>query len=152
MAEINVGEILEALNNKSDIDLNNLNGTGTEKFDGKWIAIPEDKMIISTATAIGVYEKDLSDILPNDGYEYDVLTLLDGYWSTGATCHAHITTSIFSNASLLNLNCNSATARGADTAGIPVGIDRTMTLHITNNAFEVLNLAIFGYRRIGNRG
>ena len=38
MVEINIREIVEALNGKSDIDLNNLNNLGAKKFYGGVLA------------------------------------------------------------------------------------------------------------------
>ncbi len=76
MAEINVGEISEALNNKSDIDLNNLNGTGTEKFDDEWTYLTNYIRIFTQVTPPvdgSVLTYDLSTYLPNDGAIYECL-------------------------------------------------------------------------------
>lgn len=86
MAEINVGEISEALNNKSDIDLNNLNGTGAEKFDGEWTYLTNSIRIFEKVTPPvdgSVLTYDLSTYLPNDGAIYECL--FNGMCFTGIT-------------------------------------------------------------------
>lgn len=65
MAEINIGAITEALNNKSDIDLNNLNSKGQEKLDGEWVIINWIELFNGTLTTTGTV-LDLSSILPTD--------------------------------------------------------------------------------------
>ena len=134
----------ELFNNKAD----------KTELDGKLYVVPDELISLSKATAIGVYEKDLSNIIPNDGYEYEMELLLDGIWSTGLTCHADIKTSILSNEAYppMFINVNSSTVRMTQTATVPIGVDRTLTLTISNAAFNTFNLNIFTYRRIGNRG
>ena len=42
----------------------------TTKIDGQWVSSTKT---LSTATAVGTYTIDLSDYLPNDNYNYEVL-------------------------------------------------------------------------------
>ena len=134
----------ELFNNKAD----------KTELDGELGIVPDELISLSKATAIGVYEKDLSNIIPNDGYEYEMELLLDGIWSTGGTCHADIKTSILSNETYppMYINVNSATVRMTQRATVPIGVDRILTLTISNAAFNTFNLNILTYRRIGNRG
>ena len=60
---INAGRIEEIKANKTDVD-------------GRWTF---KRKILSQATALGNYTYDLSDYLPNDGYEYEVQFEAAGY-------------------------------------------------------------------------
>ena len=71
MVEINIGEITEALNNKSDIDLNNLNSKGQEKLAGEYVQV--NLTLLSQMNLHGTENLtlDLSEYLPQDNNLYE---------------------------------------------------------------------------------
>ena len=156
MAEINIGAITEALNNKSDIDLNNLNSEGQEKLDGEWVTPLEYNPIIENINlnSSTYLELDLTELLPKDNNIYECI--ISGTVTTGSTSgnNAYI--------SLKQLNNNSnwfdvcrAQTRSSSTVGsigsciMPIGIDRKITLYRSTSLHgTVNNIKLNSYKKV----
>lgn len=155
MAEINIGAITEALNNKSDIDLNNLNSTGQEKFDGGWVGIPSAivaENVTPSSTDDIVY--DISNILPNDNYLYEVY--LAGQVQTNGASGSIV--SLIAGSSIIPSGLyvvliNTRTSSVVYSSGcaiLPIGVDRTLFIAKTRNSTgKIIDLKIVAYRRLG---
>ena len=161
MAEINVGGISEALNNKSDIDLNNLNGTGAEKFDGEWTYLTNYIRIFEAVTPPvdgAVLTYDLSTYLPSDGAIYECF--LNGMCFTGK--QSGDTIGLFLATDLIPepttnfvVVCAIKTKTSSDlynrsSSILAVGTGRTLILvGSTNNRNGNVTCDLIAYRRLG---
>lgn len=66
--QVDIDEIATDLNGKADVDGSNMVNS-VKKFDGQWVS---SSLKVIEVSAIGTYEVDLSNYLPNDGYSYEV--------------------------------------------------------------------------------
>ena len=57
----------EQLANKADIDLNNLNSTGVEKFDSPWVSCNEYQIFSNVGLSSSTYSEYTLDFLPDNG-------------------------------------------------------------------------------------
>lgn len=157
MAEINIGAITEALNNKSDIDLNNLNSTGSEKFDGEWV-YPENtpslvaEMSLNSSTHL---ELDLTEVLPQDNNIYECI--LSSGCLTGSTNGNYINIAV--NAStmpsdrFINIcGCQTRSSSAVATVGsttIIIGVDRKLIVRRSTNFNGNLQyIYVIAYRKV----
>lgn len=160
MAEINVGEICEALNNKADIDLNNLNSSGTEKFDGQWVGIPQEEIVVITEnlqpSATTKFEFDVSNTIPNDDYCYDII--INGLVRTSSASGA---VALYVGSTIAPQGLNLAYAQpitssigyGMGNGVLPISTDRKLYVLTTGNTNGVIqSLWISAYRRLGKIG
>lgn len=86
MAEINIGEITEALNNKLDLDLGNIDDN-ENKLDGEWVYLSPELAIATSVSVKGEVplELDLTDFLPKDDNIYECI--LSASVKTGTTAN-----------------------------------------------------------------
>ncbi len=122
-----------------------------DRFDGQWVA---KEQVLSTATAVGTYTIDLSDYLPNDNYNYEIL--INGRLGAVTNSAGHITSSYITEISgkaLINsFYIGSARSDGMDSYCFSIPIlssNRNFKYRIVtlkqNNA--IMNAMM--YRRIG---
>lgn len=150
--EFDIDAIATDLNNKTDRDLENVSdNTSCIAIDGQWV---NSLLLITgstTSIAVGSYSFSLSEYLPNDNYNYEVMFHL--YTTANATTAATVTTDIFT----IHASASYAQASYSSSGGtrqvndfiLPVGTNRTVNLEIVTNDFTTLHLRAFGYRRIG---
>lgn len=134
---LDVGAVTETLANKVDIN--------SKVIGGQWV---ESKLQLSTATT-KEQTIDLSDYLPKDGFQYEVLFNVCGYATSEyygslgtdliTTENTHIDRVLWSSSNSRH-NCN--------TFMRPVGLGRYVKW-IASNAFASLYISALGYRRIG---
>ena len=112
--------------------------------DGQWV---KKIIMLSTATAAGTYELDLSTLLPNDDYSYEVII---GYAFADSDTR---TIDIYSNlipqgtAPLARITSGGTQANGRTI--IPVGVDRILYLSISGAIDSNFGVEMLAYRRIG---
>ena len=134
---LNVGEITESLAGKVDINSN--------VIDGQWVA---SELELSTATAIGTYEIDLSSYLPNDLYNYEVLV---SHYQTSSASTGSITniwTDYLPNPISYTLTSTS-TVNSGNTFIAVIGGGRTISKDISSATSTKNILKAHAYRRIG---
>lgn len=135
-------------------DASNLTATGKKVFDGQWIC-PNDAIVLESSTAAVTNGKnyDLSKLLPEDNYIYEIM--LRGWANTsattGATHNLSIKTDILKNQAYLCGSKAYTNTAGTDvgTITIPIGTARTLTLQPYPANTGTYGLAIIAYRRIG---
>lgn len=118
-----------------------------ERFDGQWVS---KQMTLSTATAVGTYEIDLSDYLPNDNYNYEVQFIHTGGKSdTSGSLNGTIYSDLFpicQNALTIRL---STYTRGSS-CGVILPVKQKVHMQIYQSVKDAnLTLVAIGYRRIG---
>lgn len=150
--DINVGAISEALNSKVDINCNNIDNQGEKRFDGQWIS---KILALSTATAMGTYNLDLSNYLPNDNYLYEI-SLNINCSSSSDTSVLTISSSVLPSGSTgaaesyYTIMCNASSTYGLNRFNLPIGNDKILTVIISGNSFSKrCIITALGYRRLG---
>lgn len=154
MAEINIGEITEALNNKSDIDLNNLNSTGAEKLDGEWVQVNLNLLSQTNLHSIEDLTIDLSEYLPQDNNLYECtfsMTLQTGT-TNGNYCSIQITNE-FGNKYLLcgAVNRSANYELSYSTATLLIGTSRIINIRRDDNnswVGQINELNFLTYRKV----
>ena len=144
------------MNNKSDIDLNNLNSKGQEKLDGEWVypeSIPSlvAEMSLNSSTNL---ELDLTEILPKDNNIYECV--LSSGCLTGSTNGNYINIAV--NASTMPsdrfINICGCVARGGSVATVGsttiiIGMDRKLIVRrSTNFNGNIQYLYVIAYRKV----
>ena len=117
------------------------------RADGQWI---ENKIELSTATAIGTYTLDLSDWLPNDGYNYEVLFYGDLGNTTANVPAVNFGTDIVTPMKVcVCKGTGSGSFRTAWNVILPVGLGRSATYQIETS--KATSGAVWAkmYRRLG---
>ena len=118
--------------------------------DGQWVTKSLDLMTSFPASSIQSF--DLSEYLPNDGYNYEVM--ITGFGATGASSGQYL--SIFAHSDiLLQKTCifraitrTSSTAFGGGTVVIPA--QKTILIENNGDASSGTNrLTLVAYRRLG---
>lgn len=133
--------IEEQLTNKVDIN--------SKVIDGQWVNKP---IVLSTSTATGTYNLDLSSYLPNDNYKYDVIFNIKVFRNAVGSSYVYFYTNTINTPTehgynIVDIGENS---RGASNRFIyPIDIDRQVKLVITTNAMLELSLTAIAYRRLG---
>lgn len=144
-----MGEIYGMIDKKTDKSI----------FDGQWIS-----SVYNVAESAAVRKTDqtfsLSDYLPDDGYNYEVIVYASCATgdASGNYAHVSIKTDIISageNASPQKIcqaytRANNATASEGSTITV-IGVGRTLTVYgyDSPNHTGTYNLGLLGYRRIG---
>lgn len=150
--EVNLGQMGEALNNKADIDLNNLSEIGKEKFDGQWVAAN-----ITVASSVKITENktyDLSSYLPDDEYNYELLLDVNGTTDTINASYADVFITndlgiIYKITRTQTRTTNYSMIWGAGCIAA-VGSGRYLTLcRGGSHDYYLSSLDIRGYRRLG---
>lgn len=157
MAEINIGAITEALNNKSDIDLNNLNSIGQEKLDGEWVVMPDFTPVVQNLSmnSSTYLELDLTDFLPKDNYTYEcnLSATITTTSTSGNAIYVSLATPQSPNNWFDLCQVRTRTSSVMNAMGssiIPVGTDRKIILYRGTNINGTLNsLKLNAYRRLG---
>jgi hypothetical protein len=129
-------------------------------IDGQWVILGNNNIRISTATTFGNYTYNINNILPNDGYNYEVKILIYGQNATtnssniGVAVSGLVMPNSLYNAGEVILVTDGA-AQAASTCGnIIVNASRNVYVYISgsneeNNYFSELGISIMGYRRLG---
>ncbi len=142
-----------ALSGLADYNLSNLTATGKNVIDGQWVSSYNVLASNVSAPKKTNLEYDLSTILPNDSYNYEVM--LTGRATTGSTsgnvCLISITTSIISSGAYLvgtqTKASGSVNAYGSNIC--PIGLDRKITISAVSSNSGTFSLYASAYRRIG---
>lgn len=119
--------------------------TSLTNFDGQWVNVGGNHL--NTSTAVGTYTADLSEILPSDGYDYELLVgvTVNGQQSTFSA------TWVGSDiCGLMQVGgCSGSTADSINTFIIPVGQGRYLTKEVRQVAPSNCYLTLWAYRRLG---
>ena len=146
-----------SLQGKANTDLSNLSDSGKKVIDGQWVAKTQT---LSTATAVGTYEIDLSTYLPNDNYNYDINVHFAGYRNSGDT-NSNISISSEPINTVYDLNnlpssmfaFSSFDGNHAEcgnfSAILHIGTNRKFYFNIVQAALKMGGLYAYAYRRIG---
>lgn len=125
--------------------------------DGQWVAV--NKTLFSKKSwAVDSNEitYSLNDIIPNDGYNYEVL--VSGHGNTGTTAGSQFTcamrSSFVGSSGLVLYRCQTRTNSNIASGGcgiIPIGLDRNITILMTVAGSATGNTYgyVEAYRRIG---
>lgn len=143
--EVNLGQISEVLNDKVD----------KMDVDGQWKTL--DVELISKFTTDMNVDIDLSEYIPNDGYNYEIL--LDAMGVTGATSGNYLSVVVKSSILMGDITLfraitrTSSSAYGGGNGILPIGTDRKITITNFGNASSTAsssnNVKIRAYRRLG---
>lgn len=115
--------------------------------DGQWVNA--GGIVISTNTAVGTYTLDLSEILPNDSYNYEILLTCFGYGTQSSIAASRVSSEIITTA-INGTRCNTNVRQNDNTFSFPVGTGRYITLEITGTAFsDTHEVTLWAYRRLG---
>ena len=111
--------------------------------DGQWVS---KEVTLSEVIAVGDYEIDLSEYLPNDGYSYEIL--LSAYLTKSGTNK----TLVYVGSDLINSTLATHVTQygevGVNIFSIPLKL-RKLTYKITNQKPTTQRLLALGYRRVG---
>lgn len=148
-------EFQAALSGKADTNLSNVANTATKSIDGQWVN--STLTIIGTATTINASsynDYDLSNYLPNDTYNYELLGYISA--NTGSTSGDGLDIYIASPGLLDNVRvCRTITRTSSSswTSGcfvVPSGTQRKIRMGtFTSNNCTVNFFRIIAYRRMG---
>lgn len=116
------------------------------KVDGQWVS---SDLVASTSTSKGVYEIDLSNYLPNDGCNYEVLIKGEGVRSGSGAAKGYVYSSIILKSTRADFRAGAGGVVTSNSFMTVIGADRKMFLAIENNGFEDLDINAVAYRRIG---
>lgn len=131
-------------------DLNRKVNINSDVIDGQWV---NNQIVVSTSATTTLTQHDLSDYLPDDNYNYEVIINLYGQNSSNVA--VAIGTDIIDNADVSNvdsglfqLRVSSATTQSVNTFVMPVGHSRYLT-SIASAKPAIYCLSVLAYRRIG---
>lgn len=143
--------VYDELTDKADTDLSNLSSTGQKVIDGQWVQ-SFITLMNSNGTKNGV-QVDLSNYLPNDGYNYDVKFSLRGY-DDDSSYYYHIETDIFDdgdtstgNSNYLQLQGGTYSRQNVNIFDLPVGTGRYIKVY--GSGADNIFIYALGYRRLG---
>lgn len=138
-----------SLQGKANIDGSNWNSS-VKNVDSAFVT---KVLTLSTSTAIGTYEIDLSDYLPNDGYVYEIELRGYAYRTGSSSGFCFLSSTLCPADTSENYDHFASSANGVISKGnwcrIFVGSDRKMTKIIRDEAFSACVVNAIGYRRIG---
>jgi hypothetical protein len=118
-----------------------------DMVDGPWV---QAYLSLGTTTAIGEYTLDLSDHLPNDGYQYEVMFAGNATNNTTEIPSLSIKTDLTGYSMVCIIKGDGAgTFSNAWNIILPVGTGRTVSFKIQNKAFNYCNKFVHSYRRMG---
>lgn len=128
----------------SDIQTSLSNKADKTDVDGQWVY---KSVNLSNNYSNGTTVVDLSDELPNDGYNYEILISCGAQGKNQAiTSQVFFTSSIIENITAIGLSGSSVYQ--FNTFNIPVGTDRTLSITKTGQ-FVGIWVDMYGYRRLG---
>lgn len=144
---ISISENIISTVNRADTDLSNITDTGKKLIDGQWVA---KEQVLSTATAIGTYEIDLSEYLPNDNYNYEVQFSIQGYGAGGDGINVRLKTDFYSSYfNVIRAGTGSGARRNLIFNLIVPSTSRKVYFTIEIYKASSFNLSMWAYRRIG---
>ena len=131
----------------------------TTKIDGQWVS---STRTLSTATAVGTYTIDLSDYLPNDNYNYEVIIHFFGFRNSGdtntqiAVSNQYYSTEIGDTFDLLNTLYATAhfdgnhAESGSFSTNMIITSNKNFYFYVRKSALKACMLNALAYRRIGS--
>lgn len=152
--QVDIDEIATDLNGKADVDLSNLTSTGQNVIDGQWVSstlVLENGTIITTTTSTGQdFSYDLSNYLPNDGREYEILLNVELNGNTNLGFYIIYAGVTDGTGATMCKNYNSVgICVMAGNSIIPLKTNRTLYISLVNTGQATLWWSVLGYRRIG---
>lgn len=132
-------EVMESLSNKVDINSN--------VIDGQWVSANNIEIFSTTAT--GTYTIDLSTVLPNDNYTYEVLLAgVTNDTATGTYCQVNLTDSV---STMVVGRIGTYSRNSCIQSLVIINNTRQLSVEILNNALDdwLEPLSVRAYRRIG---
>ena len=114
--------------------------------DGQWVA---KDVLLSTDFTKGTTSIDLSEYLPNDEYDYEVMVIFAYLQTSGAYCHIY--SDLIPRSTTVPLRVDSATTISNGFLNIPVGKQRVLYVY-KEQAFNTgtgRGLEALAYRRLG---
>lgn len=143
MAEINIGEITEALNNKLDLDLNNIGDSNS--FDAEWVVIDWIELYNGPTNADGIVI-DLTDVIPQDDCTYELR--LEFNVSKGSA----VGSAGIKNENGKYLFTFSSNTTIATKGHIAVPAKNSLTLIRYSGTDFTFSIGLRGYKRLGKKG
>ena len=133
---LNAGEVLEALANKADKD--------SDLFDGQWVF---NQIELTQSTAANQV-LDLSNYLPDDCYNYEVMLSCHSYTS-GTEYSRWIYTDIMpcNVGPWRDLWCSANSRNSTNSFTVPVGTGRVV--YFSSSGMSSMEIFAKGYRRLG---
>lgn len=153
-------KVANAVTNLELLDVAKIESTKADKtaVDGQWVFYNTETFLFSKVNFVSNTPQSfsLADILPNDGYNYEVIINLIAYTSTtsGNTANFYATTDLCPNnqyAWVLGREKTQASNRTsvAGNANIVVGNARTLIVLNSGSGNGEADITICGYRRLG---
>lgn len=115
------------------------------RFDGQWVSSYKQ---LSTATAVGTYTIDLTDYLPDDNYNYEILVRVGATANKDAFEYMYSDIMADSTYSILISHANTGSIITENFFVFPV--KKQITFQILENAFSTMSNNCYGYRRLGS--
>lgn len=151
--------------NSSMVSWNNkqtFQAADTQNLDGQWTILKNNNVKISTTTKFGNYTYNIANILPNDGYSYEVKVFVYGQNATtnvgniGVALSGSTMPNSLYNAGEICL-VTDGSAQAVSTCGnVIVSPSRNIYVFIggsneASNSFSELSISITGYKRLGKQ-
>ena len=143
--EVDIDEVATDLNGKADVDLSNINNS-CKPIDGQWIG---SNSLLTQATATGTYQLDLSNYLPNDAYNYEVLFVAYIYSANSGDTNYRFYNDIITDEDAIWGYVNASARCVSNTFVFPISAQRYISLVIYGNAASTVKIRAKAYRRIG---
>ncbi len=135
---------------KSNVDLSNLSDAGKKTIDGQWVRI--DRTAVVENYALGSNARkvfDLSNILPNDNYSYDVLVNLSQKSTVGASISISPYIDDETDFEMVNMRTQVTNAQNTTLGRVFVSNNKKIKVISGGAVVSAFYLYILGYRRIG---
>ena len=130
------------LQGKANIDGSNFNAS-VKNFDGQWV----ESIVTLSGAKTTSQTIDLSEYLPNDGYNYEVMFAF--HFAKAGDITAYFGTDVIKNIDSIMFGfVKSNCTQHHDTIVMPVGTERYCTVNLTAAPTSFM-LAAMAYRRIG---
>lgn len=131
-------------------NLSNLSTTGQKVIDGQPVAVNQ---LLTTSTAIGSYNIDISSYLPNDSYDYEII--LNGEIYNSNSTYGQVWLSSSKSTAIIVSNAGTNRRLSEILTPLVVGTNREITMQITGHSIDWQNVSnrqglyLVGYRRLG---
>lgn len=140
-------DIISTSFNVANTDLSNLTEQGTKVLDGQWVP---KTAVLTQSVAKGITEIDMSEYLPQDNYQYEVL-LICGYYKNAAV-YIQIYSDIIPQGSV-SLTVASTSNAQSSYIYMPIGTERKLYQYLsaatTSSDTGRYGIEALGYRRVG---
>ena len=144
--------VTTALNNSLNVNASNLSSDGQKVFDGQWVSSPLALVNNESYPTTTNVEHILSNYLPEDNYNYEVIAACATRASVGEKqMRIELISDIIDGSFVLG-DCISSSSKqgfGSGTVSIPVGIGRKITTVKLSWVDGTYSIWLRGYRRIG---